>query len=148
MGPQGPVGSRGQAGPPGATGPPGPPGQNGTNGAPGAPGTALAYAHINANGTLDATNSKNFSGVDINHAENGIYCITDLPVTAKNVAVSTGSNEGSAQFMWAALGRGGPAADPFCDVGTQIAVVGIALTVNGAATVNNFANSDFFITIN
>jgi hypothetical protein len=44
-----------QQGPRGATGQ-GVPGQNG---APGAPGSALAFAHVNSDGTLDTANSKN-----------------------------------------------------------------------------------------
>ena len=45
-------------GPTGATGPAGPAGATGTAGAAGAAGTARAYAHVNADGTLDAANSK------------------------------------------------------------------------------------------
>jgi adenosylcobinamide amidohydrolase len=72
--------------PAGKTGAPGTPG---TPGAPGAPGTALAYAHVNADGTLDAANSKNVdrtSGI----ATAGYYCIqTSVPV--HNVVVTPDS---------------------------------------------------------
>ena len=51
----------GQAGPKGATGAAGPAGPAGAAGAAGAPGSAVAYAHVNADGSLDAANSKNIA---------------------------------------------------------------------------------------
>lgn len=55
-------GARGAQGAQGAQGPTGGSGAKGTTGAKGptgAAGTAVAYAHVNDNGTLDAANSKN-----------------------------------------------------------------------------------------
>ncbi|HEY3021432.1 MAG TPA: collagen-like protein, partial [Solirubrobacteraceae bacterium] len=43
--------------PRGAQGPPGAQGAPGTTGATGAPGSALAYAHVAADGTVDTANS-------------------------------------------------------------------------------------------
>ena len=51
-------GNTGAQGPAGQQGPPGPQGERG---APGAAGSALAFARINQNGTLDPGNSKNVS---------------------------------------------------------------------------------------
>jgi hypothetical protein len=55
----GPAGSRGLSGPAGAPGKEGTSGKEGAQGKEGAPGSALAFAHVNADGTLDTANSKN-----------------------------------------------------------------------------------------
>lgn len=47
------------AGPRGPQGPQGVPGAAGAAGPAGAPGSALAFAHVNADGTIDAANSEN-----------------------------------------------------------------------------------------
>jgi hypothetical protein len=65
-------------GPPGAPGPKGDPGPPGAAGAPGdkgdtgAPGSALAYAHVNEDGTIEAGNAKN---VEVVYDANGLYCL-------------------------------------------------------------------------
>jgi hypothetical protein len=55
----GPRGKEGAAGRTGASGERGAPGQNGAPGENGAPGSALAFAHVLSDGTLDVANSKN-----------------------------------------------------------------------------------------
>jgi len=65
-------GAGGTPGPAGPPGPPGPPGADGAPGAPGPAGTALAYAHVFANGTLDAAQSFN---VSITKPHPGGYCV-------------------------------------------------------------------------
>jgi hypothetical protein len=75
-------GKRGPAGPPGPAGAPGAPG------APGADGSAVAYAHINADGTLDAAHSKNISGVAHNTPAH-YYCIK-ASVPVHNAVASIG----------------------------------------------------------
>ena len=70
----------GPAGPKGATGATGPAGPAGPAGAAGAPGSALAYAHVNADGSLDAANSKNIAATKLT-AQPGYYCVTpSVPV--------------------------------------------------------------------
>jgi hypothetical protein len=56
---QGARGRNGANGQKGAVGPKGDAGQNGAAGENGAPGTALAFAHVREDGTLDTANSKN-----------------------------------------------------------------------------------------
>ena len=68
-GPRGPRGRRGPIGPRGATGPAGAPG---APGAAGPAGSALAYAHILANGTVDGGRSKNLS---VKRPAVGVLCI-------------------------------------------------------------------------
>jgi hypothetical protein len=72
----GPVGPKGATGPSGAAGAAGP---------AGAPGSAVAYAHVNADGTLDAANSKNIASTR-QTAQPNYYCV--LPsVPVQNVIV-------------------------------------------------------------
>jgi hypothetical protein len=75
-----PAGPQGPAGPGGPAGPAGPAGQQGPS------GSALAYAFVAANGTLDATRSKNV--VSVTHPVTGFYCF-DLAVTVNNAVAST-----------------------------------------------------------
>jgi hypothetical protein len=71
----------------GPAGPKGAPGTTGAPGAPGAPGSAVAYARVDANGTLDLAHSKNIASVT-HPAVTGLYCVTpSVPVS--NVVIST-----------------------------------------------------------
>lgn len=90
-GPAGPAGTTGATGPPGAAGANGTNGTNGTPGAPGPAGTALGYAHVNANGTVDAAHSKNVTSAMVSHPGTGEYCFHGLPFTPVNVAVTIGA---------------------------------------------------------
>ena len=88
---RGPPGSRGAAGAAGAagpTGPAGPAGPSGQNGAPGAPGTALAYAKVNADATIDTTQSKNITAAMVVSGGTGAYCFRNLGFAPKT-AVAT-----------------------------------------------------------
>jgi Collagen triple helix repeat (20 copies) len=55
------AGKTGATGPAGAAGAAGAKGETGPKGETGAPGSAVAYAHVLKNGTLDTANSKNVS---------------------------------------------------------------------------------------
>ena len=68
----------------------GPQGLAGANGANGANGSALAYAHINSDGTLDAANSKNIAGVAHNTPAH-YYCI-DVSVPVHNAVATVGGS--------------------------------------------------------
>ena len=81
----GPAGPQGTAGPQGATGPKG---ATGPEGPEGPAGTAVGYAHILANGTLDTENSFNITSVS--HPNPGEYCIV-LPFTPEAVATAPDS---------------------------------------------------------
>jgi len=65
----------------GAQGVPGQPGQ------PGAAGSAIAYAHVNADGTLDGPNSKNVTS--LSHPSSGNYCL-EVAGTPHNAVVTPG----------------------------------------------------------
>ena len=66
--------------------PVGTPGPAGAPGAPGAAGSALAYAHVNADGSLDAANSKNIGATSLTNLT-GYYCVSPT-VAVHNVIVS------------------------------------------------------------
>ena len=90
-------GPRGQEGVPGTTGKEGPPGKEGPKGEKGieghegAPGSALAYAHVNANGTLDTTNtSSNIESANVKHTVAGVYEFTGLPFAVHSVDATLG----------------------------------------------------------
>jgi hypothetical protein len=74
----------------------GPAGPQGPQGAPGAPGSALAFAHVAANGNLDAANSKNVSASS-ESGQDGYYCVTPS-VPVKNFVVSVDESGGGANF--------------------------------------------------
>jgi hypothetical protein len=77
-GAEGPRGSQGPAGPRGLTGPPG---------ANGADGSAIAYAYVNADGSLDDAKSKGVSSVAKSSTfSDGVYCFDLVPSPSNAVA--------------------------------------------------------------
>jgi Collagen triple helix repeat (20 copies) len=107
-GPAGPVGSAGSAGPAGPAGaagtqgPTGPAGPQGPVGPKGENGTAVAYAHVHADGTLDTAHSKNVTAANL--VSTGIFCLKTA-VAIKNAAgmVDTGNSGGEFGFVSAVL---------------------------------------------
>jgi hypothetical protein len=73
-------GHKGSKGSKGAQGP------AGAAGAAGAPGSALAYAHVNTDGTVDR--AKNVATSNVTKLSNGFYCFSGLQFTPTN-AVAT-----------------------------------------------------------
>jgi hypothetical protein len=69
----------------GAVGPKGDKGDTGVAGAPGADGSALAYAKINADGSVDETQSKNITGANVTLRSTSAFCFHDLSFTPKSV---------------------------------------------------------------
>jgi hypothetical protein len=85
-------GTDGTDGVDGADGADGADGQDGGTGAPGEPGSAVAYARVEADGTLDTAHSKNVtSSARANNPPDtpvdGVYCL-ELAVVAENAVVS------------------------------------------------------------
>jgi hypothetical protein len=79
-GAEGPRGSQGPAGPRGLTGPPG---------ANGADGSAIAFAYVNADGSLDDAKSKGVSSVAKSsnpRFPDGVYCFDLVPSPSNAVA--------------------------------------------------------------
>jgi hypothetical protein len=82
-GPEGPPGQRGPQGPPG------PRGAEGAAGANGADGSAIAFAYVAPDGTLDEARSKGVNTVarSPGFPTDGVYCF-DLVPTARNAVAS------------------------------------------------------------
>ena len=90
-GKDGAPGATGKEGLRGAEGAPGPTGKEGPKGEEGPPGSALAYAHVNANGTLDTTNtSGNIESANVKHTVAGVYEFTGLPFAVHSVDATLG----------------------------------------------------------
>jgi hypothetical protein len=121
--PQGPKGDRGDAGTPGAPG------------APGAPGSALYYAYIGGNGTVDAANSKGIGQGNVSHPSAGRYCISGLNPAPKNAVATVGFNGGAYDTV-VGLGNAGA-----CTAATQVTIFTYP---NSGVPVDN----DFFISLN
>ena len=67
-------------------------GLDGADGADGAPGTALAYGHINPDGTLDGPRSQGVDSVTkLTGSSAGVYCLA-LTVTPENVVATLDGN--------------------------------------------------------
>ena len=105
----------------------GPAGPQGPAGPAGAPGSALAFAHVAANGTLDTANSKNVSGSLVT-VQPGYYCVTPS-VPVKNFVVSIDESGGGANFGAMASFNDNLSACPAGDVVVTTYTVANAVTL-------------------
>ena len=115
---------RGRRGPQGIAGP------RGATGPRGAAGTAVAYAHITANGKFDAAQSSGVTAANFNHNGAGKYCFHGLSFKPHNVVATidaAGAGTLASSVAHVALGTAG-----VCATGTQVAV----LTTNNNALGN------------
>jgi hypothetical protein len=107
---KGETGPEGKAGPAGAPGLKGETGPEGKRGPEGAPGTALAYAHVSAEGNVADSNLEGTFKVEALKKEEkpeGVYCISGLKFTPKNVVATidgSGTTEGIPGFVTATIG--------------------------------------------
>jgi hypothetical protein len=98
-------------------------GETGKTGKMGSSGTALAYAHVLANGTLDTARSRNVAAVSKPIPQQGIYCFS-LNFTPSN-AVATLENAATPPnvppdaFLYVNVGTAAQA----CPAGSQAGVV-------------------------
>jgi hypothetical protein len=118
QGPAGPKGANGAAGPAGPAGP------------AGAAGSAVAYAHVNADGTLDAANSKNIAEAR-QTASPGYYCVT--PSVPFHVAIAGGYGGIVGRYYNASL------EDPFTSCPDGAIIVEVVKSSGG------FVSSPFYI---
>jgi hypothetical protein len=131
-GPQGPKGDKGDTGAAGAAG------------APGAPGTALAYARVAADGTLDtAHSSANLTPAMVTNAGTSASCWHNLPFTVHHVVATAEYNGGptsSPETVQVALAGAGFTSDCAGVAGTVLEVAGD----NGTA----YAREPYYILFN
>jgi Collagen triple helix repeat (20 copies) len=98
------AGARGATGPAGAAGAAGAAGPAGPAGAPGAAGSALAYVFIAADGTVNASRSKNVAQANVTSPIDGFYCFNGLSFTPKSISVTPDSLTSSAADLEDAYG--------------------------------------------
>lgn len=53
-----------------------------------------AYAHINADGSVDSANSHNIGNANVTHPEEGVYCLTGLTVKPHVILAEVDSKDG------------------------------------------------------
>lgn len=109
-----------------------PVGTPGPAGAPGAPGSALAFAHVLANATLDTAKSKNVS--TISKSTVGYYCVTPT-VAVRNISATAADTIVGRQVL-------ASFDDPFTSCPPDAVVV---MTFDKAG---NSADGAFFVTFN
>jgi hypothetical protein len=102
-------GRRGARGPAGAAGPTGP------------AGSAIAYAHINSDGTFDAAGSSGVTAANFVHNGAGEYCFSGLTFTPKNVVSTVDAASGGTSASAVAHAALGTAS--VCPAGSQVAVI-------------------------
>jgi len=108
----------------GAIGPKGDKGDKGDTGSAGVPGAAIAYAHINADGTVDAAHSKNVTSANVSLVTGGlvpVFCFHGLPFTFQNAVAVVDWNGVGTSGNFAQVGLGDPAGD--CLTQTDLVVV-------------------------
>jgi len=72
----------------GLRGPRGYCGHTGAKGATGPAGTAVAYARVDATGTVDTARAKGIAQTNVMHPAQGVYCFVNLGFTPKNVVAT------------------------------------------------------------
>jgi hypothetical protein len=140
-GPRGLRGLQGPAGAAGAAGPAGPVGATGPAGPAGGAGSAVGYASINADGSLDtAHSSPNITAAMVTNASTSASCFHNLPFTVNN-AVATARYDGgpgtSDEMVQVAISGAGFLADCGLVPGTTVEVAGY--------TGGNYGRVPFFI---
>jgi hypothetical protein len=136
-GSRGPVGP---AGPKGATGSQGPSGPKGSTGSPGADGTAVAYARVLDDGTVDSAQSKGIVSANVSHPGTGIYCFSGLSFTPHN---AVGSAQHTEDNLSAFVNNGTVYAS--CPGTSQVSVV---LLADGGSSGDFAQDGPFMIAIN
>ncbi len=125
--------------PRGENGAPGPVGPAGAPGAAGAPGSALAFAHINVDGSLDTGRSKGIGRVS--RPASGLYCIYGVAGAPKNITATIDSlSPGSGFVLFASVSTDDTVGDACA--GVESASVDMQ-DRNGAPT-----NDAFFVVLN
>ena len=117
----------------------GPAGPQGAQGAPGANGTAVAYALVAADGTVNPALAKNVATSNVLTPNVGGYCISGLSFTPKNV-VATLESPPAYEDLNIAVGLG--PGNSVCGPATQIRIF-----IKRGSTAQ-LVNNGFFLNVN
>jgi Collagen triple helix repeat (20 copies) len=137
---RGAKGATGGKGATGATGAAGVNGSTGKAGETGAPGTAVAYALVNADGTVDPAHSKGVTSANVTKESTSAYCFRNLGFTPKAAVATVQLSVAAPKFFASVAIPGSVAADCSEAPGTTQVEIG---TVNAEAKV--FAPAAFFV---
>jgi Collagen triple helix repeat (20 copies) len=136
-------GNTGKQGPAGKEGPRGPSGTNGATGSvgpTGPAGTAVAYALVNADGTVDPEHSKGITSANVTKESISAYCFRNLGFTPK-AAVASVQLSVAAKMYYASVAIPGKVSGDCSETsGTTQVEVG---TINGET--HTFAPAAFFV---
>jgi hypothetical protein len=116
----------------------GPRGYKGPKGDKGADGTAVAYARVAGDGTIDTTRVKGITQANVSHPSMGIYCVS-LSFAAKNVLATLEPTATGDELVYASI----PAPTP--SLGCPPGAVTIQVKHSGAGGV---VNSPFYVAFN
>jgi hypothetical protein len=118
-------------------------GPAGADGAPGANGTAIGYAHVLGDGTVDTDNSFNVTQANVTAGLTSAFCFHDLPFTVKSVGITIDYNPGG--FGPLPVTAQATLGDPF----GECALLGVTSQVEVATDAGGaFAPFGFFIVFN
>jgi hypothetical protein len=121
----------------GLRGPRGFRGSKGAKGDRGASGTAVAYAAVASDGTIDTARSKGIAQANMSHTTTGVYCFVNLSFTPKNVVATL--QPGTDEVVYASI----PAPSP--SLGCPAGAVTVQVKHATAATNSNLG---FYVAFN
>jgi hypothetical protein len=103
-------------------------------------GSAVAYARIDEDGSVDPALSKGIVNANVSHPAVGFYCLSGLPFTPHNAMVTP---QVFVENAGAFINQGMKAGS--CPASAQVTV---AITQDGGANTDTFVNYPFMIAIN
>jgi hypothetical protein len=121
----------------GLRGPRGFRGSRGPKGDKGADGTALAYARVAADGTIDSARVKGITQANMSHTTAGVYCFVSLSFNPKNVVATLEPPSTDDEFIYASI----PAPSP--SLGCPAGAVTVLVRSGGSAS-----NAPFYVAFN
>jgi hypothetical protein len=107
----------------------GPRGFRGLRGTKGADGTAIAFARVGSDGTVDTARSKGIAQANMSHTTTGVYCFVNLTFNPKNVVATLEPDAGD-NLIYASI----PAPSP--SLGCPAGAVTVQVKLAGGATNN------------
>jgi hypothetical protein len=158
VGLRGARGPEGDQGPRGVQGPQGPRGLQGDPGTNGADGSAIAFAYVNADGSLDDSKSKGVASVALSTnfpvpsgGDRGVYCFDLLPTARNSVAsIDFTTADSGLETIYPVMpgnvsGAGSAFISSWCPAAQQDAAV---VVVNAVDSANPFPHRAFWISFN
>jgi hypothetical protein len=96
-------------------------------------GSVLGYAHVNLDGTVDLSHSKNIAGPNVTEPKPGFFCFKNLSFTPHSATANVDwltTHNGTTDEVGVTVGKTGAASACGASSGARMAVV---ITANGSA---------------